>query len=74
MYRCLARLSVIFGDGDDATIPLTQGDIASMTGVNRSTANRLLRHAEQSGVIVMRRSRIEVRDAAAIRRRAGPAG
>jgi CRP-like cAMP-binding protein len=70
LHRCLVRLAEVFGAGDGGTIPLTQTDIASMTGVTRSTANRLLRRAEQEGAIAISRGRIAVRDAAALDRRA----
>jgi CRP-like cAMP-binding protein len=71
LYRCLCRLGEQFDAMDDGVIPLTQTDIASMTGVTRSTANRLLRRAERDGLIVTGRGRVEIVDADALRRRAG---
>lgn len=71
LHRCLYRLAEMFADSSDEVIPLTQADLASMTGVTRSTANRLLRQAEQDGVIAIARARITVLDVAAVRRLAG---
>jgi CRP/FNR family transcriptional regulator, cyclic AMP receptor protein len=71
LYRCLCRLGEQFDAVDGGAIPLTQTDIASMTGVTRSTANRLLRQAERDGLIVTGRGRVEIVDADALRRRAG---
>lgn len=72
LHRCLWRLAEQFDAFEGEPIPLTQSDIASMTGVTRSTANRLLRQAEHDGVIATGRGRIDVLDAEALRRRAGP--
>ncbi len=72
LHRCLRRLAEQFGAFDGNPIPLTQSDIASMTGVTRSTANRLLRQAERDGVIATGRGRIRIVDAEALRRGAGP--
>jgi CRP-like cAMP-binding protein len=76
LYRCLCRLGEQFDAMHDGVIPLTQTDIASMTGVTRSTANRLLRQAERDGLIVTGRGRVGIVDADGLRRRAGmfPAG
>jgi len=70
LWRCLHRLAEQFGVTGDGFIPLTQSDLASMTGVTRATANRLLRQAERHGVIVTGRGRIRIADAEALRRRA----
>jgi CRP-like cAMP-binding protein len=71
LHRCLCRLAEQFGAFEGDPIPLTQADVASMTGITRSTANRLLRQAERDGVISTGRGRIHVVDADALRRRAG---
>ena len=60
----------IFEDDSRACIPLTQHDIGSMTGINRSTVSRLFRQAQLDGVLTVNRSRIEVLDHASVRRRA----
>jgi len=71
LLRCLYRLAGQFEAFDGDPIPLTQSDIASMTGITRSTANRLLRQAERDGVITTGRGRVHVADAEALRHRAG---
>jgi CRP-like cAMP-binding protein len=73
IHRCLYRLAGQFDAFGGDPIPLTQSDIASMTGTTRSTANRLLRQAERHGMITTGRGRIHVVDAEALRRRAAPA-
>ncbi|MGA7756887.1 MAG: Crp/Fnr family transcriptional regulator [Ilumatobacteraceae bacterium] len=73
IHRCLYRLAGQFDAFGGDPIPLTQSDIASMTGTTRSTANRLLRQAERDGMITTGRGRINVVDAEALRRRAAPA-
>jgi len=71
LARCLGRLADQFADTADGSIPLTQADIASMTGVTRSTANRLLRILERNGTIDIARARIRVDDRSALDRRSG---
>ena len=58
------------GDGPTVVIPLTQDDIASLAGTSRPTANRVLKAAEDDGILSVRRSRIEVLDPGALDRRA----
>jgi CRP/FNR family cyclic AMP-dependent transcriptional regulator len=53
-----------------AVIPLTQEDIASLAGTSRPTANRVLKAAEDEGVLLIGRRRIEVLDAEGLARRA----
>jgi CRP-like cAMP-binding protein len=69
ILRCVWRLAVEAGPGE--TLTLTQGDLAAMTGVTRSTANRVLRQAQDDGLLRMARGRIEVLDGEALRRRGG---
>jgi CRP/FNR family transcriptional regulator, cyclic AMP receptor protein len=71
LYRCLYRVAVRFDALGGDWIPLTQSDLASITGITRSTANRLLRQAERDEVIATGRARFSVLDASALRRRAG---
>jgi CRP/FNR family transcriptional regulator, cyclic AMP receptor protein len=71
VLRCVKRLREMFtADGKSASIPLTQNDVAEMAGVTRSTANRLLRHAQEEGVIRISRAHIDVIDVGALRRKA----
>jgi CRP/FNR family cyclic AMP-dependent transcriptional regulator len=78
LLRCIGRLAEQFSvttgtttgmTPHDAVIPLSQADIASMVGVTRSTANRMLREAEANGLLEIARGRIRVNDIALLRRR-----
>ena len=71
LYRCVLRLAEQFDAVGDGVIPLRQSDVASMAGLTRPTANRLLRQAAQDGVIRIGRKQIEVTDAVLLRQRAG---
>lgn len=71
LHRCLYRLAVRFDAFDGSPIPLKQSDLASITGVTRSTANRLLRQAERDGVIAARCGSVTIVDLDALRRRTG---
>ncbi len=68
VLRCICRLATVFSS---ASIPLTQAEIASMTGVTRSTANRLLRQAQADGLITVSRAHLDIVNAAGLRKRAG---
>jgi CRP-like cAMP-binding protein len=68
--RCLAQLLVLYESDGEVSIPLTQADVATMAGVTRSTANRILRDAERAGALQMRRGHIDVIDPVELRRRA----
>jgi CRP-like cAMP-binding protein len=71
LYRCVLRLAEQFDAVGGGVIPLRQSDVASMAGVTRPTANRLLRQAAQDGVIAIGRKQLEVIDAPMLRQRAG---
>jgi CRP-like cAMP-binding protein len=71
LYRCVLRLADQFDAIDGGVIPLKQSDIASIAGVTRPTANRLLRQAAQDGLITIGRKQVEVIDAPTLRRQAG---
>jgi CRP-like cAMP-binding protein len=64
VVRCVARMYAIFSTDSDGTIPLTQADIASMAGVTRSTANRVLKAAQAKGVLRAGRATLEILDVA----------
>ncbi|NND75750.1 MAG: Crp/Fnr family transcriptional regulator [Ilumatobacter sp.] len=70
LAHCLSRLAHMFADESTDVIPLTQTDIASMTGVTRSTVNRLLHQAAADGTIEIARGRLRVLDAARLHHRA----
>lgn len=70
LYRCLVRLADRFDVWTEGVIPLRQSDVASMAGVTRATANRLLRQAERDGLIAIGRSRLSITDPTEVCRRA----
>lgn len=73
IYLRLRDLSAMFAgpDGDaPVVIPLTQEEIGQMAGTTRPTANRVLRLAEEAGIVRMSRGRIEVLDREEVVRRA----
>jgi CRP-like cAMP-binding protein len=77
VMRCVARMHAMFGakgasspPASEGSIPLTQAEIASMAGVTRSTANRVLKHAEIDGVLSVQRAFIVVLDTELLRRQA----
>jgi len=51
-------------------VPLTQGDLATMAGTTRPTANRVLQELVAAGVVELARGRIEVVDRVALAWRA----
>jgi CRP/FNR family transcriptional regulator, cyclic AMP receptor protein len=70
VLRCLARMHDTFRSDHDGTVPLAQADLASMAGVTRSTANRVLTRAQADGAIKVARNAIEILDIDQLRRRA----
>jgi CRP/FNR family cyclic AMP-dependent transcriptional regulator len=48
------------GDDGDATIPLTQEDLAGLAGTSRLTVSRVLRDLRAQGLVEVRRGRIAV--------------
>jgi CRP-like cAMP-binding protein len=70
VWRRLAELTQVFGDGDGTTIPLTQEDLAQVVGTTRPTINRLLRDGEAAGIVQVNRGRVEITDFVALTRRA----
>jgi CRP-like cAMP-binding protein len=71
VMRCVHRVAAGALPGGTVTVPFTQAEIASMSGVTRSTANRVLRAAQETGVLRIARAHLEVLDAGALARRAG---
>jgi CRP/FNR family transcriptional regulator, cyclic AMP receptor protein len=68
VLRCLCRLSAIFSPLGEEPIRMTQLEIASMTGVDRSTVNRVLANVQRQGVLRLERGRITVLEPTALRR------
>jgi CRP/FNR family cyclic AMP-dependent transcriptional regulator len=68
--RVLRRLRDLAGAFPNGEVRLTQEDLASLAGTSRATVNKVLRDAERSGVLELRRGRTIVRDDEALARRA----
>jgi CRP/FNR family transcriptional regulator, cyclic AMP receptor protein len=69
VHRRLVDLAGLFGHSAPITIPLTQAELAQLTGTTRSTVNRVLRSAEEAGDLSVGRGRIDVLDLAGLERR-----
>jgi CRP/FNR family cyclic AMP-dependent transcriptional regulator len=71
VMRRVQALAALYADGSPTvTIPLTQDDIATMAGTTRPTANRVLKAAEDDGIVLLARGRVEVLDEARLARKA----
>lgn len=72
VLRRVLWLSQQYGatDGQPGVVPLTQDDLASMAGTARPTANRVLKAAEEAGILAVGRGRVEVLDPDALARKA----
>jgi CRP-like cAMP-binding protein len=70
LCRRLAELADLYDSDGAVTIPITQEDLAQLTGTTRPTANKVLRMAEADGLIAVARGRIQVIDRETLRRRA----
>jgi len=72
VYRRLIELCAIYCADDAAMmIPLTQDQLADLVGGRRPSVNQVLNKLAAQGLVSLGRGRIEVFDAAALRRRAG---
>jgi CRP-like cAMP-binding protein len=61
--RCARRLletAELFRDGDGAVVPITQEDLAGMTGATRPTVNQVLGRLVDDGIVSLARGRIIV--------------
>jgi CRP/FNR family transcriptional regulator, cyclic AMP receptor protein len=72
--RVLRRLKELTSDDADreggVDVPLTQEELAELSGTSRSTVNRVLRQEEKRGTVSLRRGRTTVLDRDALARRA----
>ena len=65
VIRRLLALTQVYGHDDEpdaVDVPLTQDDLASLAGTSRATVNRVLRQAEDAGMVSLSRGRIRVVD------------
>lgn len=58
VLRRLLEMVDLYG----SVVPLRQEDLAGLAGTTRATVNRVLRRAEQLGVVSLARARVEVTD------------
>ena len=70
VFRQLGRLADLYDGHTSGAIPVTQDDLATMAGTTRQTVNRVLRQAQDDGLLKLARGKVEVVDAARLRRRA----
>lgn len=70
LFRQLCRLGEVFGNSV-GEIPITQQQLASLSGVGLRITSRVLSEARGDGVIETAKSKITVLDWPAVRRRAG---
>ncbi len=67
VFRHLARLDGIYNRG---SIPLTQDDLASMAGTTRQSLNKVLRRAQEDGLVTLSRGHMAVIDPDRVAQRA----
>jgi len=71
LARRLLEVGRLFaGERMPVVLPLTQDEIAQLTGTTRPTANQMLKRLESDGIVRLVRGRVELRDIAALRKRA----
>ena len=70
VLRQLERLGTIYAGHVSRAVPVTQDDLATMAGTTRQTVNRVLQQAQNDGMVLVTRGRVEITDAAALARRA----
>lgn len=68
--RLLALADEYRGSDDPIVVPLTQDDLANMSGAARPTVNEVLKRAEAAGVLALHRGRIEILNMPDLARRA----
>lgn len=69
--RVHRRLLELAESYPDAVVPLTQSQLADLTGGTRPTVNQILQRLADQGIVEIGRGRVAVRDLAALRRKAG---
>ena len=58
----ILQLVPIYRDGEGVVIPLTQESLAELSGTARGTVNRVLRHEQERGAVLLERGRVVVLD------------
>jgi CRP-like cAMP-binding protein len=62
LRRLLAVAELWGGARPGLVVPFTQEELAGLAGTTRPTVNRTLRQAELAGLLILRRSQIELVD------------
>jgi CRP/FNR family cyclic AMP-dependent transcriptional regulator len=62
VVRRVLELGRVYGGAPPIVIPLIQDDVAALAGTSRATVNRVLRNAEQRGLVELGRGRTVVVD------------
>ncbi len=63
VLRRLCELAALYGDGGESiVIPLTQEDVAALSGTSRATVNRILRGEAKRGTVRLTRGKTAVLD------------
>ena len=71
LLRRLCELAALYGDGGGNTVvPLTQEDVAALSGTSRATVNRILRAEAKRGTVRLTRGKTAVLDLEALSARA----
>ncbi len=71
VLRRLLEVADTYGDGAPATvIPLTQEDLAGLAGTTRPSANKVLRAAQEAGLLTMSRGQVRILDPDGLTRQA----
>jgi CRP-like cAMP-binding protein len=60
--RRVLELARVYGGDPPVVIPLIQEDIAALAGASRATVNRVLRDAEERGLVALSRGRTVLKD------------
>jgi len=71
VLRRLLELAALYGDGAPGTVvPLSQSELAGLSGTSRATVNRVLRAEAGRGAVELRRGQTTVVDPAGLAKRA----
>lgn len=65
----LLQLVPIYGGDTDVVIPLTQENLAELSGTARGTVNRVLREEQERGAVLLERGRVRILEPEALRTR-----
>ena len=65
----LLQLVPIYGDDSDVVVPLTQENLAELSGTARGTVNRVLRDEQERGAVLLERGRVRILEPEALRTR-----